>query len=68
LEKDYITGKGRTKDRVMTRDLACYWAALELGIFMVDVARKFDLTPAAISYAVQRGEKMSKERDFDGLN
>jgi len=33
---------------------------VELGIPMVDLARKFDITPAAVSYAVQRGEKMAK--------
>ena len=64
LEKEYITGKGRQQDRVMSRDLVCYWAAVELGMSVVDLARKFDLTPAAVSYAVQRGEKMAKERDY----
>jgi hypothetical protein len=29
---------------------------------MVDLARRFDLTPAAVSCAVQRGEKMAGER------
>ena len=64
MEKDYITGKGRQKDRVMARDLLCYWLTVEAGMFMVDVARKFDLTPAAVSCAVQRGEKMAKKRDY----
>lgn len=64
VEKDYITGKGRQKDRVQGRDLLCYWAAVELGMPMVDLARKFDITPAAVSYAVQRGEKMAKERGY----
>jgi transcriptional regulator CtsR len=30
----------------------------------VDLARKFDMTPAAVSYAVQRGEKVAKERGY----
>ena len=64
LEKEYITGKGRQQDRVMARDLLCYWAAVELGMSMVDLARKFDLTPAAVSCAVKRGEKIAKERDY----
>lgn len=29
---------------------------------MVDLARKLDMTPAAVSYAVQRGEKMAKKQ------
>lgn len=64
MEKDYITGKGRQKDRVWAKNLLCYWTVIELGMPMVDLARKFDITPAAVNYAVQRGEKMSKERGY----
>ena len=64
LDKDYITGKGRQQDRVMARDLLCYWAAVELGMSMVDLARRLELTPAAISCAVWRGEKMAKGKDY----
>jgi len=31
---------------------------------MVDLARKLDMTPAAVSYAVQRGEKMAKKQGY----
>jgi putative transposase len=44
--------------------LLCYWAVVELGMSMVDLARKFDITPAAVSYAVQRGEKLAKEGGY----
>ena len=64
LEKEYITGRGRQKERVRARDLLCYWAVVELGMSMVDLAREFDITPAAVSYAVQRGEKLAKEMDY----
>ena len=64
MEKDYITGRGRQKDRVRGRDLLCYWTVDECGISMVDLGRKFDVTPAAVSYALERGEKMAKERGY----
>lgn len=64
LEKDYLTGKGRQRDRVTARDLLCYWAAAELRMSIVDIARKLDLTPAAVSFAVQRGEKIVKEAGY----
>jgi len=64
LEKEYITGKGRQRARVMARDLLCYWTVAELGMAMVDLARQFGVTPAAVSCAVQRGEKMAKEREY----
>jgi hypothetical protein len=31
---------------------------------LVDLPRKSDITPAAVSYPVQRGEKMAKERGY----
>ncbi len=64
LDKDYIIGRGGQRARVQARDLLCYWTVIELGMPMVDLARKFAITPAAISYAVQRGEKMAKERGY----
>jgi len=48
----------------MARDLFCYWAAVEVGMSMVNVARKVDLTSPAVSCAVQRGEKMAKGGDY----
>jgi putative transposase len=64
VEKDYITGRGRQKERVRARDLLCYWTVVDLGIPQVDLARKLDITPSAVSYAVQRGEKMAKEQGY----
>ncbi len=58
------TGRGRQKHRVRARDLLCYWTVIELGMPMVDLARKFNITPSAVSYAVQRGEKMAKEQGY----
>ena len=64
LERDYITGRGRQKDRVEARDLLCYWSAMELGISMADLAKMLGMTISAVSYAVQRGEKTAKEGDY----
>ena len=61
LEKDYITGRGRQRDRVRARDLLCYWCAIELRIPMADLSKRLDMTLAAVSYAVKRGEKIAKE-------
>ena len=64
LEKDYITGKGRQKDRSQARDLVCYWCSTELGLPVVDLAKKFNITSAAVSYAVRRGERFAKEKGY----
>ena len=37
---------------------------VDLGMSMVDVARRLGITPAEVSYSVQRGEKTAKEEDY----
>ena len=61
LEKDYITGRGRQRDRVRSRNIRCYWCAVELGIPMADFAKRLDMTLAALSYAVNSGEATTNE-------
>ncbi len=48
------------RDRVHARDLLCYWVVVDLGIPMLDVGRRLNITPAAVSISVQRGEKTAK--------
>ena len=64
LEEDYITGKGRQQDRVKARDLLCYWCAIKLGMSMAELAKRLDLTIAAVSCAVRRGEKTVKDDNY----
>jgi hypothetical protein len=53
------------RDRVHERDLLCYCVVDDLGIPMVDVARRFDITPAAVSISVQRGKKTAKDNKLE---
>jgi len=64
LEKGYITGRGRQRARVRARDLLCYWCAIELAIPMADLSKRLDMTLAAVSYAVKRGEQIAKEGGY----
>jgi hypothetical protein len=64
MEKEFVTGRGKQRDRVRAKDLLCYWAVIDLGMSMVDVARRLDITPSAVSYSVQRGEMTAKEKDY----
>jgi putative transposase len=64
MDKEFVIGRGKQRDRVRARDLLCYWAVVDLGMSMVDVARRLGITPAAVSYSVQRGEKTTKEEDY----
>jgi hypothetical protein len=61
VEKEFITGRGKQRTRVKARVVLSFWSAVELGMSMVDVARRFDMTPAAVSYPVQRGERAAEQ-------
>jgi REP element-mobilizing transposase RayT len=65
LKRDYIVGKGRQNERVRARDLLCYWCATELKIPMAELSRRLEMSQAAVSYAVKRGEKIAQETGYD---
>ena len=54
---------GKKRKWQNSEDLLCYWSAMAVGIPMADLAKKLDMTISAVSYAVQRGEKIAKEKD-----
>jgi len=64
MDPGYILSKGRQTQRVEARDVLCFWAARELGIPLTDLARRFELSPSAVSYAVARGEVIAKHKNY----
>ena len=58
-EELWLPGKQRI--RVNARSLLCYWACRQLGISMAEMSRKMNISVMAVSYNVQRGEKLDKE-------
>jgi hypothetical protein len=64
LEGDVLYFKGRRKIQVAARSLLCYWAVRELGLRATELAKRLGVTQPAVSYAVSRGERIAKERDY----
>jgi len=64
-EELYARGQ---QQRVEARRLAIYWAVRELGLTEISLARRYHLTQPSIVYAVQRGEKIAREGDYQLLN
>jgi REP element-mobilizing transposase RayT len=62
METHEILAKGRQRQRVQARSLLCFWAVRHFGIALTDIARRLDMSPPAIGYAVQRGEAIAKDR------
>jgi len=64
VDKDAIYSKGRRKIQVAARSLLCYWAVRELGLTATELAKRLGVTQPAVSYAVSRGERIAREKNY----
>ena len=64
VEPDEIYSKSRQKTRAEARGLYCYWAVVELGYPLADLARLLGMTGQGVGYAVRRGERIAKENNY----
>lgn len=61
---EQIWSAGKQQSLVTARGVLSYWAVRELGISMTSLAKRFNLSVAAVSKSVVRGEKICKEKQF----
>jgi len=64
IDKEELYLKGRQKKRAEARSLLLYWAVRELGISGTSLAKRFEMSQPGIVYAVNRGEKIVRERNY----
>jgi putative transposase len=64
LEPEIVTRSGRYPDTVQARSVLCYWAARELGISTLELAKRLGVSQPTASQSVKRGEKIIKEKEF----
>ena len=64
VEKEVICPKGRRKIQVAARSLLYYCAVRELCLSATELAKRLDVIQPAVSYAVSRGERISRERSY----
>jgi len=64
IEPEEIYSKSRQKIRAEARGLYCYWAVVELGHSLADLARLLGMTGQGVGYAVRRGERIAKENNY----
>ena len=65
VDRDVIYSKGRRRVQVEARSLLCYWAVRELGYSATELAKRLSRTQPAVGYAVNRGERIAKERKLN---
>jgi len=68
VAREDIFSRGKQKTRVEARSVFCYWASRELGISCSELARSLHISVPAVSYSVERGEKIVKDRGYQLLD
>jgi len=63
-----IVSKGRQRERVAARSLVCYWSVRELQMSLTDVGRGLGMSFPGVGVAVQRGEAIARENNFELLD
>ena len=64
VEPEEVFSKGRQDRKVKARSLLCFWASRELGISHAELAKRLELSPAAVGFSVTRGELIAKEGKY----
>jgi len=49
---------------ILVRSLFCYWAVRELGISGTFLAKRLGMSQSGVVYAVNKGEKAAKEKNY----
>jgi hypothetical protein len=62
IEKGELYSGSRKKPISEARSVYCYWCVRELGETMTKVALRLGLSQPAVGYAVDRGERITKEK------
>ena len=67
IDKKELYLKGRQKIRADARGPLLYWAVRELGMRGTALAERFGLSQPGVVYAVNKGEKIAKQRNYQLL-
>ena len=64
IEYEKVWAAGRQRHIVEARSLLCFWAVRELGISMTSLSRKLNISIAAVSQSVIRGEQFARRNQY----
>jgi chromosomal replication initiation ATPase DnaA len=64
MDPEEVVAPGRQQRKADARALLCYWAVRDLGLPLTALARRLGLSRSGISYAVQRGAALVRERQY----
>ncbi len=61
---DEVLASGKHRKVLVARSILCFWAVRELGMTQIQLARILKISQPAVSMAVVRGGKFTKDYDF----
>jgi REP element-mobilizing transposase RayT len=64
LPVEEVWSPGKRREVVRARSVLCFWAVRELRISMTEMGRRLELSPAAVSLSVLRGEKIVSDNHY----
>jgi REP-associated tyrosine transposase len=64
IDISVVWSAGKYRHIVEARSLLCYWAVRELGVSMTSLAKRLELSVAAITQSVERGESLKEEKSY----
>jgi hypothetical protein len=67
INKRELFAGGKERTRVRARSLFCFPAVRELVVGQAELAKLLKLSPAALTFAVKRGELLAREKDISLL-
>ncbi len=62
MDKTEVLSSGRHPHRVKARSLLCFWASRDLGMSMVELSNRLNISEPTASQSASRGEKIATER------
>lgn len=67
IDKEELYLRRRQKIRSEARSLLFYWAVRELGMSETLLAKRFNMSQSGVVYAINKGERIAKERNYQLL-
>jgi len=65
MEKEVVFSKGRQRQKVEARSLLCFWAVVEAGFSLRDLARRLGMSGPGVGYAMERERLIAQANAYE---
>ena len=61
MEPREVLSRGKQQRKVKARSLCWFWAVSKLGMSLRELARRLEISPPAMGFSVERGERIARD-------